>query len=174
MSTSLRRLILVATIFIASAPLQALRSTAAAADEPANPGHLKKLLLERAETLRSYVDATRAAYETDTITLEQLLAANQELLEAELEVADSKEKRIAIYKKMVDNARQVEAKVKALHDAGARGGEAEKYYHAKATRLRMEIGLERVRLAPEKDPPKERLLRKPGATDSSQFPIAVR
>ena len=123
------------------------------------------MLLERQETFASYVEATRAAYETDTLPLEQLLAANQELLEAELELADTQPKRIAIYSKMVDNAKQLEAKVKALHDAGARGGEAEKYYHAKAARLRMEIALQRERIAPKKNEPQDRLLRRPKPTD---------
>ena len=135
------------------------RNNYAADDEAvtdASVVHLKKLLLERLQTVRQFAAATSAAYQTDTVTLDLLILANQELLEAELEMATALElpstaqDRIDIYKKMIENAKQVEAKVKLLFDRGARGGEADKYYQAKAARLRMEIALQRELLATQR------------------------
>jgi hypothetical protein len=111
-----------------------------------NPAQLNKLRTERVETLREHVKATRAAHDTDTVPLENLLTANQELLDAELELAATRQERLAIYEKTVDHTKQLETKIKALFDVGARGGEAEKYFHSKAARLRVEIALERERL----------------------------
>jgi hypothetical protein len=108
-----------------------------------NPAQLNKLLTERAEVLRDYLKATKAAYDTDTVPLEQLLTAYQELLDAALEAATDPRQRVAIYESMINQAKQLETRTKALHDAGAKGGEAESYLHSKAARLRMEIGLER-------------------------------
>lgn len=167
-STSLRTVLLVLTImlFWGSGRIGLVPSADASESETKNeinatPLHLKKLILERLETMRSFVEATRAAYETDTVPLEQLIAANQELLEAELELVTAlelptkRQDRVAVYRKMVENAKQLETKVKALHDAGARGGEAEKYFHAKAARLRMEIAMEREFLSATQKQPQE-------------------
>lgn len=108
---------------------------------------LKQLRPEFLKTMRLYVQATKAAYETDTVPFEQMIQAHRELLEAELQLADTAKDRIAVREAMVQNAKQMEAKIEALYQAGSRGGEAEKYSHAKALRLQAEIDLCHERIA---------------------------
>jgi hypothetical protein len=115
--------------------------------QPTSQAELDQLLRERLEAARLLVEATRAAYETDTVTLEQLLSAHRELLNAELAVATTPMERVKAHVKALVAARGVEAKVKALHDAGARGGEAEKYARVKTARLTIEIDLNHEKMA---------------------------
>jgi hypothetical protein len=61
------------------------------------------------------------------------------LLDAELELAKNHNERLVVYKTVFDTAKQIEAKVEALHKHGARGGEDEKYYLAVAFRLEVQI-----------------------------------
>ena len=108
---------------------------------------LKKLVPEFSKAMHAYDEATRAAYETDTVPYEQMIQVLRELRDAELQFADTAKDRIAVLEKMVQKAKRLETKIEALYQAGARGGEAEKYAHAKAVRLQAEIDLSRERIA---------------------------
>ena len=150
MRTSLRATAVLLVLAIACVAKFGSSLTAGAneADRPQEGSlvQLTKLRIERVEALREHVKATKAAYDTDSVPLEQLLTANLEQLEAELDVVTARAERVAVFEKMLEQAAHLEAKVKALYLIGAKGGEAEKYFHAKATRLAMEIRLEQERL----------------------------
>jgi hypothetical protein len=106
-----------------------------AADEPdhraALEARLKKLLLDRVATAKRAVASTNAAFEAETVTLGDLIAATQNVWKAELAVASTPEERIAAHVRHVQFVGRKHAKIEALYKVGARGGEAEKYNTSK-------------------------------------------
>lgn len=93
-------------------------------------------LIEAAE--RGF-EAARAAYDTDTITLDEVCAWSLRLLSAMEVTARSPDEKVAAAKANLVRFESLRTKIKALFDVGARGGEAEKlaltdYYVADAKR----------------------------------------
>jgi len=112
---------------------------------------LDKLLSERVIAAQAFVAATCAVARNDAITLDILLFADCELLNAKLDAARNRADRIAAYEQMVWVARSFETKIRLLNKAGARGGEGDKVAHTRVVRLRAEVGLARARLARDTD-----------------------
>lgn len=107
---------------------------------------LKKLLIERRETLRQRVKALEARFQFGATSLAPFTRAMTDLLYAELELCETPAERIAVHQELVRNTKRLEAQVKALRDMGLRGGAIEEYLAAKAARLTAEIGLLRERI----------------------------
>jgi hypothetical protein len=114
---------------------------------------LNQLRRERLTAANEFMNAARAAYDTDTITLDILLTAIRERFAARVDAAEKDlAEQLAAHREFVASARAIEARIKALYEAGARGGEAEKYAHVRTTRLEAEIGLARFQQAQTSPP----------------------
>jgi len=108
------------------------------------PGQVARLLKEREKAARLLNDSTSAAYEAATATLQQLIAARHEWMEAEVDLA-SGDGKIKVMEKHLDLASQLENKIATLNKFGAVGGEVEKLAAARLARLKLEIELERLK-----------------------------
>lgn len=107
---------------------------AVAVEPPAEPSKADNAVIKAA---RQGFEAARAAYETDTLPLETLAQWSERLLSAEDHAASTPKDHVAAEQHHLERMKQLQAKVTALHNAGARGGEAEKkalmdYYVADA------------------------------------------
>ena len=107
---------------------------------------LKDLLVQRRDILRASTQEIEKAYEADVLSLEQVLESQRELLRAELDLAQTKEQRIAVYRQLAKNLTKHESYVKALYEAERRGGEAFRYHQVKAARMGAEIDLLREQM----------------------------
>ena len=113
-----------------------------------------RLLAERVATAKYELMVVRAAFEAETVTLDLVFEAAEKLAVAEAAMLNTPEAMIAVRQRHLERARQTEAKIEALFNVGARGGEAEKYAAAKLVRQSAEIALIRQQLGlpPEPDP----------------------
>ena len=119
-------------------------AAAVAADAPESPPaessqKLQSLLNERRDTLRKLVDATESKYRSGEATLDSVLRASEQLLEAELDLAETKAERIAVREKLVANLRQREEYARGLHANGR--ATLESLLQVTAARLKAEIQL---------------------------------
>ncbi len=120
------------------------------ADRKKAQAEIDKLRHERLDAAKMFFEATRASYETDTVTFDQLAKANRTLFEVELDLALTPQQRMAAYQRALTAAQAMEAKIKALFDVAARGGEVDKLALAKTERLKFEIELAREKAASAK------------------------
>jgi hypothetical protein len=104
---------------------------------------LKKRLEERRAALANALSARRAKAEAVVGQRDDLLPAEWELTEAELELSARNADRIVILKKFHEKARTAEEQAKARVDAGKIGVDAAELSETKALRLKAEIALER-------------------------------
>lgn len=72
-------------------------------------------------------ETTKASYDVGTTTLGNLHLWSRQLLLAELALADSKEEDLAALLDYWKRSKQIYLKIRALHNAGTRGGETEKF-----------------------------------------------
>lgn len=118
-----------------------------------SPDRLRKLLIERRDTLRKLVDTQQAMYKSANGSLESVIIASNRLLDAELELASQAE-RIAILEEKVRNARTLEDFVDGKYRSGA--GPLTEVLEARSDRIDAEIQLERERMrqmvSPETQP----------------------
>ena len=103
---------------------------------------LIKLYEERVKLADQAYQACKVGYESGTITLDSLLAAFNELADAQLTLCKSKAERIVVRDKQVERAKDAEAHIRALFDVAARGGEPDKLARAGVERVKAEIALE--------------------------------
>ena len=108
-------------------------------EQEVGPGQLQSLRKERRETLRTLVDAAESKFNSGKATLDSLLRGSELLLEAELDLAETKAERIAVHEKIVANLRQVEKAAQMRCNAGV--APIEESLEAKAARLKAEIQL---------------------------------
>jgi hypothetical protein len=140
------------TAYLAGALLlvTACASLVMSADKPKEgtdlASEITKLETERVKTATKAWESTQAAYEADTIGITQLLAAAQGLFDAELAVCSTSKEKIAAHQKNVDRLLNTEKKIAALHNAGVKGGESERYHAAKLARETAKIELLKARL----------------------------
>ena len=111
-------------------------------NEPTS-AEIEALLKERRNTLQQLVESIEALYRSGVAPLDYLLRATDELLAAQLELAKSKEERIAIYRERLKNARRLENRSETIHKEGR--ASVTEYLRAKAARLKAEIELARER-----------------------------
>lgn len=108
-----------------------------------------KLQIERRDTFRQMLEATKASYEAGTTTAERVLSAYEADLQSELEVSIDKAHRVRILENQVQSLRSFEDHIVSLHSKGAHGGEYEALLAARASRLQAEIELLREQNAYE-------------------------
>lgn len=113
---------------------------------------LHTLLHERVATAELGVEATQAAYNSGTVTLDQLIQSRKDLAEARYAIAKTAAEREAALQEIVHGYRQVEEKIMALHKLGARGGEHHQLAMATLARQTAEIRLleEQIKSTQEK------------------------
>jgi outer membrane protein TolC len=119
--------------------IAAVAAAQAVPKQNASGDPLQDLLKQRRDTLRELVDYLEAAFRQGVGSAESVALASSELLDAELDMAQSKAERIAIREKMVENLKEQEKMVEARNQAGmSRPGEM---LRARAGRLKAEIDL---------------------------------
>ena len=79
---------------------------------------LRELLKARRDTLEKYLEVMQKRYEDGTQNFIPVIKARDTLLLAELELCDSKRERLAIYKKRVENLRNLEQSATIMVESG--------------------------------------------------------
>jgi hypothetical protein len=119
-------------------------------DADTNQGPVEKrlaeLLKERVTTAERAADATQAAFEAATVTLDVLIDAVNKLGQARFDAATSNAGRLEALEKQVDQLRKIEERILALYRIGARGGEAKDHAMAKRELQSAEIALLKLQL----------------------------
>ncbi len=106
--------------------------------DPATQAKVRKLQIQHRDVLKVAVEARQQEYEAGRGTLERLLAGSRFLLKAELDLATTREKRIAAHAAMLKVATQLEKTIKKRFNP--RRVTEEDYEEARAFRLEAEIG----------------------------------
>jgi outer membrane protein TolC len=99
---------------------------------------IHKLQVERRDALKRAAECRWSEFEAGRGMLETLLEVSRRLLKAELELATTKEQRIAAHADLLKVARQIDEITTARYEAG-RVKEAD-HQEARAARLEAEIG----------------------------------
>jgi hypothetical protein len=102
---------------------------------------LQKLRSDRVTTSLLEVGSQRAAYQSGTVTLDQLLDAYEHLVEDRLALATKFQERITALEEFVGHSREIEQQIEALYKTGSRGGESNSYARVKRARQTAEIKL---------------------------------
>jgi outer membrane protein TolC len=103
---------------------------------------ITKLLKERRDVLRNAVEARTQEFEAGRGTLGVLLHVSRELLNAELELATTPEKRFDAYAGHFNALRKIETITKEGYDAGR--VKVADYFEIRAARLEAEIQMRRA------------------------------
>jgi hypothetical protein len=106
-----------------SAGIAAARSL----DRAALEDELRTALKVRENWAEQSLEATQAAYDSGTITLDVLIESANELVAAELAVAATRAQKLAILEKHIERIAGMEQKIAALYTSGSKGGEAVQY-----------------------------------------------
>ena len=114
-------------------------------DASAPEGNIQKLRRARIEAARDAYEATRAAYETDTATLDMLIRAIRERSDAEFAAAQTPKERITALVTAVARDQALYARIQALAATAARGGEGDKLAHSHLALLDSQVRLARER-----------------------------
>ena len=80
--------------------------------------NLQSLLTERRDTLRQIVNLVESYYKQGNETLGNVIKARNDLLDAELNIANTHAERIRIRKEQVKNYRELEDGLTARHTSG--------------------------------------------------------
>jgi hypothetical protein len=91
--------------------------TVSAADPPADSPQVKQLLKERLAILTTIYEERSQAHKQGLMSLDRVQDAQQALLEAKLELCETKAQRLAIHEEFVSLARQTAQVVEALAKA---------------------------------------------------------
>ncbi len=102
---------------------------------------LNELLTERRDTLAKRVVTLETKFAQGQLIIDAVIAARDQLLDAELQLVKTKKQRVAIYQKRIDNMRELEDSVKRRLDNGL--ATPESLLSATAARLQAEIDLVR-------------------------------
>lgn len=137
----------VASLITVGAPMVFAADVDDVRPDPAPQQQLRALLRDRVTEAKQALEATEAAYDAGTVAYDQLLDAVNQHAEAESAVATTDAERIAAAERRVHSLREIEQKIGALHEAQARGGEADKFHVIRRERLSAEIDLNKARCA---------------------------
>src|SRR5262245_53818634 len=112
---------------------------------PARPDNkrLRELQQERVKALKEQLQGQFDRINSGREPMIQLLDAIRELCEAELDVAQSREERLAAMERAVTALKQVEEQVAELHAAGLQTKQS--IAQARAARLKAEVQLEKLK-----------------------------
>lgn len=149
-----RRLLLAAAGLIPLAGAAAVLLGAAKDQEPGRAQlqlQLQSLLEERVKTAQLCVESTQAAYEAETVTLDELLAAFENRKEAKSAVAASQAAIVEALQEHVDGTGNTLKKIFQLYKAGAHGGEVNKWTQSKYAHQTAQIELLRAQLSGKPD-----------------------
>ncbi|MCA9046049.1 MAG: hypothetical protein KDA69_17100 [Planctomycetaceae bacterium] len=119
-------------------------STNCFGDEPPN-SHLQRvqeLLQERHDVLAQRVEMLEVLFKGSVVSPIDVSKARDELFAAKLELAQSRDERVAILKEQVANLQQIEKYCQVLVERGV--ANMSDVLEAKSNRLRVEIELERT------------------------------
>ena len=86
---------------------------------------------ELVETARAAYEACLAAYETETVGVEDIYRWSRRLLESRIAATADKQKQREAIRAHVNSMRTLYRKTKSLFDVAARGGQAERMYATK-------------------------------------------
>ena len=100
---------------------------------------LDELLVERRDTLLERVKAVEEKYRAGKTGVEVVISARNDLLGSELPLVSSKQARIEVFEKRLENFRELEEVMKRGVDSGVAG--LDDMLLTKAERLRAEIDL---------------------------------
>lgn len=90
-----------------------------AQDNEAKHGkEIRALLAERRDTLRLRLETVDVLYRSGKVGIERVISANNDLLEAELELCSSQAEKVEVSKKRLDNLRALEKIVLEKHASG--------------------------------------------------------
>ena len=128
---------------VLSLPIIGLGMAPLAAGSGADSDKLKSLLSERKALLGQAVDLAKQAYRAGQTDFNSVLDLEQELLQAELELAETREQRLELYRQRVENATALE-KVAAKQFKTGRATQLE-VLKAKSALLQSQIDLERAK-----------------------------
>ena len=114
------------------------------AGQDAKDTKLKELLKQRLATLREIAVLTKKAVAADPgVKIDELIVANQAVLQTELELCETDKDRIAVLVKSLAEAKDLE---KLVEEWGKKGLVAPRdALKPKAARLRVEITLEQIK-----------------------------
>ncbi|TWT87011.1 hypothetical protein [Stieleria varia] len=112
-------------------------------NEAAPDGNVRQLLTERRDTLRERLDAVEASYKSGRTETTVVIAAETQLLDAELELTNQPADRIAIRERVVANMKRIEDWTRQQFDNGI--ALQQDVLLTKAERLQAEIELLRER-----------------------------
>jgi len=118
----------------------------AGASKAALEQQLKETLKARSESALSAYEAMEGAFIAERITFDTLADATRRLAEAEVAMAAKPEEVAAALLRNVERTKLLEARIKALFDAGLQGGESRDYFSAKRDRESAEIMLLKARI----------------------------
>ena len=132
-----------ALIVLIAAAIGYWSAQAGALAAPAKDAKLTALLQERLTTLREAAATTNKAYQTGIESYADVIAANQAVRSAELEMCSTDKERVALLEKMVTEAKGYET-IATQH--ALRGTvPAASGLRVKVNRLEAEIALERMK-----------------------------
>lgn len=129
-------MILVGATFVNGSFTQAQESA-----EPASRTELKELLTKRRDVLRQLVKAMEEKRSIGVLQVDSVVAAREQLLNADLQLATTQKQRLEIYQERIDNMQVLEDSLKVRHQAV--GAPVESLLAATAARLQAEIDLAR-------------------------------
>ena len=104
---------------------------------PAADVEIQRLLVAKRDALRERFEFMKAMNDDGTVTYDALVDANESLLQAELELAPTKERRAEIHKKRIENYQLLEKIAVEEFNAGTADGAAKQL--ATANRIQAEI-----------------------------------
>jgi hypothetical protein len=146
-----RSLLIVCPMLVAAVVALAIAGDAPQAQQAEISKQLEALLRERQETLGKIVEILDARYRRGIggeDTAVNLTHAKAQLYDAQLDLAKTKDERIAIREKIVANLREVERRAEARVQGGGADALLQKsLLEAKAARLKAEIQLLREKTA---------------------------
>ena len=144
--TRMRSFIIFSTVTVSLVGALAWSLPAASQDKQAGPdSSIRKLLFQRRDVLRELLDFVTAHHELGTVTLADVVQARNGWLEAELDVARTREERVQIHERRVKNWRDLESLTRQDFAAGT--ATPKEMLVAKAARLKAEIELLREKTA---------------------------
>ncbi len=139
-----RRNVVASLLIVALTAGLSLSSTLVAQNQDAaGSDRLTSLKEDYIDTLQSRVDAVESRYKIGTSPLPHLVSARIDLLDAELEFATTRDERVEILKRKVENLREKESFVREGQKVGLLGSSPDEALLATAERLRAEIALVR-------------------------------
>ncbi len=128
-------IVVASTFFIAS--FTNAQESAEADERP----QLEELMIQRRDVLLQLVKTLEMKFSQGLCRVDSVVAARAQLLDAELELATTKDARLKILHKQIKNLRELEDSLKIRHQAGQVPSDT--LLSARAARLKAEIALAR-------------------------------